>query len=124
MRTAALHDGEVILVRPLEEADEGLLEAAFERLSEDARYQRFLTPKPRLSHREAHYMCCVDHHDHEARPGLTQSTFFALLGGASVVTSDDSTTGARPSPMMSTRQGITQGKVARAVTGPSPSPSR
>lgn len=66
MRTAALHDGEVVLVRPLEEADEGLLEAAFDELSDDARYKRFLTPKPQLSHSEAHYMCCVDHHDHEA----------------------------------------------------------
>jgi GNAT superfamily N-acetyltransferase len=66
VRTAALHDGELILVRPMTEADEGLLEAAFASLSEDARYKRFLTPKPVLSHAEAHYMCCVDHHDHEA----------------------------------------------------------
>ena len=66
MRTAALHDGELILVRPMEEADEGLLGAAFALLSDDARYKRFLTPKPVLSHSEAHYMCCVDHHDHEA----------------------------------------------------------
>ena len=66
MRTAALNDGELILVRPMTEADEGLLEAAFARMSDDARYKRFLNAKPTLSHAEAHYMCCVDHHDHEA----------------------------------------------------------
>jgi ribosomal protein S18 acetylase RimI-like enzyme len=38
----------------------------FERLSEDSRYLRFLTPKPRLSPREVEYLTHLDGQDHFA----------------------------------------------------------
>jgi RimJ/RimL family protein N-acetyltransferase len=40
--------------------------AAFERLSPESRYRRFLTPHDRLTTAELRYLTEVDHHDHEA----------------------------------------------------------
>jgi RimJ/RimL family protein N-acetyltransferase len=53
-------------VRPIEPADKGALTAAFERLSEQSRYQRFMTSISELSESQLHYLTEVDHHDHEA----------------------------------------------------------
>jgi GNAT superfamily N-acetyltransferase len=61
-----LRDGGVVVVRPLERADRAGIAAAIERLSEDSRYLRFATAKPRLSERELDQLVDVDHHDREA----------------------------------------------------------
>jgi GNAT superfamily N-acetyltransferase len=53
-------------MRPIRPADKPALEAAFERLSEDSRYSRFLSPTPRLSGRQLAYLTEVDHRGHEA----------------------------------------------------------
>ncbi len=45
-RAISLADGTTLPVRPLEPADRGALAAAFERLSDRSRYQRFLGLKP------------------------------------------------------------------------------
>ena len=61
-----LHDGRVVDVRPLERCDRALLEAAIIRLSDESRYLRFGTAKPRLAERELNRLVDIDHHDHEA----------------------------------------------------------
>lgn len=61
-----LRDGRVVAVRPLERCDRPLLDAAIRRLSDDSRYLRFASPKPRVTERELDHLLDVDHHAHEA----------------------------------------------------------
>jgi RimJ/RimL family protein N-acetyltransferase len=55
-----------LIIRPIEPGDKAGLIAAFERLSDESRYRRFLSPHQRLSTSELRYLTEVDHHDHEA----------------------------------------------------------
>jgi GNAT superfamily N-acetyltransferase len=55
-----------IQVRPIEPADKAELAAAFERLSPESRYRRFLSPGASLSESELRYLTEVDHQSHEA----------------------------------------------------------
>jgi GNAT superfamily N-acetyltransferase len=66
MRTTALRDGTRVGVRPLGPADEPLLAETFAHMSDESRYRRFMSPVPQVAPRMLHYLCCVDHHDHEA----------------------------------------------------------
>ena len=61
-----LRDGAEVGVRPIRAADKEALVAAFERLSEESRYRRFLGPMERLGPSMLRYLTEVDHHDHEA----------------------------------------------------------
>jgi GNAT superfamily N-acetyltransferase len=61
-----LRDGGVVIVRPLERDDRTEIAAAIARLSDNSRYLRFATAKPRLSERELDQLVDVDHHDREA----------------------------------------------------------
>jgi len=61
-----LRDGREVDVRPLERADRAGFVSAVARLSDDSRYRRFATPKPRLSERELDQLLDIDHHDREA----------------------------------------------------------
>ena len=53
-------------MRPIEATDKQGLANAFERLSEQSRYQRFMTGIQELSDGDLAYLTEVDHHDHEA----------------------------------------------------------
>ena len=53
-------------MRPIESDDKAALRAAFDHLSEESRYRRFLMPMKRLSPEMLRYFTEVDHHDHEA----------------------------------------------------------
>jgi RimJ/RimL family protein N-acetyltransferase len=57
-------------VRPIAAHDRDGLAVAFERLSDDSRYQRFLHPKPTLSEAELVAFTDVDHRTHEALVAL------------------------------------------------------
>src|SRR3954463_860799 len=61
-----LRDGRVVDVRPLERCDRALVEAAIGRLSDESRYLRFGTAKPRMTERELDSLVDVDHHAREA----------------------------------------------------------
>jgi RimJ/RimL family protein N-acetyltransferase len=61
-----LLDGHEVVVRPIEPGDRDALVRAFERLSEQSRYQRFLTGIQELGEGDLTYLTEVDHHDHEA----------------------------------------------------------
>jgi nucleotide-binding universal stress UspA family protein/GNAT superfamily N-acetyltransferase len=65
-RSARLRDGSSVVIRPIEPSDRPLLAAAFERLSAESRYRRFLRPINRLSESDLTHLTDVDHHDHEA----------------------------------------------------------
>src|SRR5215212_129367 len=53
-------------IRPIRPADRAALAEAFERLSEESRYRRFMTSKPRLTERDLDHFTDVDHVTHEA----------------------------------------------------------
>ena len=53
-------------IRPIRPEDRAALAEAFEHLSAESRYRRFLGPKPALSPRELTYLTEVDHVGHEA----------------------------------------------------------
>ena len=55
-----------LVIRPISPADKDGLSEKFDRLSEESRYRRFLSPHPSLSAAELRYFTEVDHHDHEA----------------------------------------------------------
>jgi len=55
-----------MLVRPITPDDRDALAAAFERLSDRSRLQRFLSPKRTLTARELTYFTEIDHVTHEA----------------------------------------------------------
>ena len=62
----ATRDGRTIVIRPLEPDDKPLLVEGLERMSEESRYRRFLSPKPSFTGAELAYLTEIDHHDHEA----------------------------------------------------------
>ena len=61
-----LRDGSHVLIRPVRPDDKPLLVAAFERLSEESRYLRFMGYKKVLSLRDLEFFTELDHVDHEA----------------------------------------------------------
>jgi RimJ/RimL family protein N-acetyltransferase len=61
-----LRDGRTVLLRPISPDDKGLLVDAFERLSDESRQHRFLTPATELSAEDLAYLTEVDHRRHEA----------------------------------------------------------
>ena len=65
-RIFRLNDGAEIAIRPITPGDKRLLKGAFDRLSEESRFRRFLSPKNELTPQELAFLTEVDHHDHEA----------------------------------------------------------
>lgn len=63
---AVLRDGSTIHVRSIEPGDHERLRRAFERLSPESRYRRFLGAIAQLSESRLRYFTEVDHFDHEA----------------------------------------------------------
>jgi GNAT superfamily N-acetyltransferase len=61
-----LRDGSGVRIRPIMPEDKKLLAEAFDHLSEESRYGRFLHPVKQLRPRDLAYFTEVDHHDHEA----------------------------------------------------------
>jgi GNAT superfamily N-acetyltransferase len=64
--TAHLSDGRKVWLRLIRPTDRELLEAAFERLSAESRYARFMAPKARLTDSELKYLTECDGVDHFA----------------------------------------------------------
>lgn len=64
--TVALKDGTAVTVRPIMPDDVDRLREAFETLSPESRYMRFLRPMNHLSDYETIYLTNVDYHDHFA----------------------------------------------------------
>jgi GNAT superfamily N-acetyltransferase len=69
-----LRDGSHVLVRPVRPDDKPLFVAAFERLSDESRYLRFMGYKKVLSVRDLEFFTELDHADHEAIGALDPFT--------------------------------------------------
>jgi GNAT superfamily N-acetyltransferase len=63
---ATLRDGSLVRLRPIRRTDGELILRGFERLSDESRYRRFLSPVPGLTGAMVRYLTEVDHRDHEA----------------------------------------------------------
>jgi GNAT superfamily N-acetyltransferase len=61
-----LRDGTPVLIRPIRPQDKELMRRGFERLSEESRARRFLTPVAELSAADLEYLTEVDYVDHFA----------------------------------------------------------
>ena len=66
MTRIELRDGTPIVVRPIAPEDKTLLLEAFERLSDESRRRRYLTPATELTPEDLVYLTAVDHRRHEA----------------------------------------------------------
>lgn len=75
-----------LAIRPLHRDDRGRLNEFFERLSEESRYRRFLSPMEELSSAQLDYLTQLDHHDHEAVVAVDRASD-ALVGVARYVRS-------------------------------------
>ena len=62
----ALPDGTNVLIRPIAPEDKPLLVEGLRRLSPEAAFRRFLSPKVSFSAAELRYLTEVDGHDHVA----------------------------------------------------------
>ena len=65
-------------MRPIEPGDKAAVVSIFERLSEQSRYQRFMTAVGEPSESELRYLTEVDHRDHEALLASEEATGLAL----------------------------------------------
>ena len=77
---ATLRDGSRVSLRALEASDRDAFIAAFERLSTESRYSRFLSAMPRLTESQLRHLTEVDQHDHVALVALDEND--AIVGVA------------------------------------------
>lgn len=66
MEIVTLPSGRRVEIRPIEAADGPRLQAAYERLSPQTKYRRFLAVKPRLTGADVTYLTGADGTDHVA----------------------------------------------------------
>ncbi len=88
-KTVTLRDGARVTLRPIALEDKPVLAASFDRLSDESRFRRFLTPKDRLSAAELDYLVDVDHKDHEAVVAIDPSSGEGLGVARYVRSTDD-----------------------------------
>jgi RimJ/RimL family protein N-acetyltransferase len=78
LRREVIRDGSEVDIRPIEPSDDAELVEAFEGLSDESRYERFLAPTRHLSPAMVRYLTAVDHHDHEALVAVDPETGHAI----------------------------------------------
>jgi RimJ/RimL family protein N-acetyltransferase len=66
MERVCLPSGREVMIRPIRASDGPGLRAAYERLSPESKFRRFLGPKPYLSARDARYFVELDGTNHYA----------------------------------------------------------
>jgi RimJ/RimL family protein N-acetyltransferase len=66
MEPIVLPSGRVVLIRPITAEDGPALSAAYDRLSPESKYRRFLAPKPHLTSSDTRYLVQIDGRDHVA----------------------------------------------------------
>lgn len=85
-----LSDGSWVWIRPIRPEDAAALARGFDRLSEESRYRRFLTPMEKLTESQLRYLTEVDHRDHEAMIALDLATPGEAVGVGRYVREGDS----------------------------------
>jgi RimJ/RimL family protein N-acetyltransferase len=66
MDAVRLPSGRAVTIRPIAPSDAAALKLAYERLSPQSKYRRFLAPKPHLTSSDTRYLVHVDGRDHVA----------------------------------------------------------
>lgn len=84
-----LRSGREVLIRPITGDDGPGLRAAYERLSMESKYRRFLAPKPHLSSAETRYLVHIDGHDHVALVATSADDPTRILAVARFVRLDE-----------------------------------
>jgi RimJ/RimL family protein N-acetyltransferase len=80
-----LNSGRVADIRPIALADGPALAAAYERLSDDTKYKRFLAAKPYLSRRDISYLTDIDGDRHIALVATSAGRPDQIIGVARFV---------------------------------------
>jgi RimJ/RimL family protein N-acetyltransferase len=80
MDTVRLHSGKVVAIRPIRPDDRLPLSAAYDRLSPESKYRRFLSAKPHLTSADMDYLVGVDGVDHVALIAVSDDDEQAILG--------------------------------------------
>jgi RimJ/RimL family protein N-acetyltransferase len=87
MEVISLRSGRRVAIRPIR-ADDGLrLRAAYDRLSPESKYRRFLAPKPHLTSSDTRYLVHVDGENHFALVAVSVENPELILGVARFVRS-------------------------------------
>ncbi len=89
MEMVRLRSGREVVIRPIRPSDAPELEAAYERLSPQSKYLRFLAPKPHLSGSDTRYLVQVDGVNHFALVATTVGGPKHILGVARFVRLSD-----------------------------------
>ena len=89
MDTFQLRSGKEVTIRPIRPDDGPLLARAYDRLSPESKYRRFLAPKPRLTSADTRYLVQIDGRHHVALVAVASDDPSRLLGVARFVREDD-----------------------------------
>jgi RimJ/RimL family protein N-acetyltransferase len=89
MEVVSLPSGRQVAIRPIRADDAPRLRAAYDRLSPESKYRRFLAPKPHLTSSDTQYLVDVDGHDHVALVAVSLEDPQPILGVARFVRSPD-----------------------------------
>jgi acetyltransferase len=81
-----LKSGREVVIRPIRPEDGPHLQAAFDHLSPESRYRRFLTGKPHLSSSEVRYLVNIDGRTHVALVAVSPHDPNWILGVGRYVT--------------------------------------
>jgi RimJ/RimL family protein N-acetyltransferase len=85
MDVVQLPSGREVMIRPIRPDDGAPLQAAYDRLSPQSKYQRFLAPKPYLTEADARYLVQIDGFDHVAIVATTVDDPSFIIGVARFV---------------------------------------
>ncbi len=85
MEIVRLRSGREVVIRSIRPSDASELEAAYDRLSPQSKYLRFLAPKPHLSGSDTRYLVHVDGVNHFALVATTVGRPERILGVARFV---------------------------------------
>jgi GNAT superfamily N-acetyltransferase len=85
MDVVALNSGREVEIRPIAIGDGPALIAAYEQLSDETKYKRFMAAKPHLSSRDVSYLTQIDGSNHIALVATTAGKSDEIVGVARFV---------------------------------------
>jgi acetyltransferase len=85
MDAVQLKSGRQIEIRPIADNDGPALTAAYEQLSDETKYKRFMAAKPHLSSRDVDYLTRIDGQNHFALVATTAGHANEIIGVARFV---------------------------------------
>jgi acetyltransferase len=89
VETFALRSGKQVAIRPIRPDDGRRLEVAYEHLSQESKYRRFLAAKPHLTSADTRYLVNVDGRHHVALVAIAADDPELILGVARFVRHGD-----------------------------------